>query len=252
MCSFICEVHFLKIGIYPRNFFWYDSLSKISLPLFPAPLIKLWGQNFNFRSFLWGTYRNSLFQFPLCSTRGFNNVRKVSFQSKSMPIKIQSHPLFVYLFLCRKIFLPMYLTHECSEVSKRDLRSPRWEWGESLFRNTTERVAEALKDSLEQDEPFPARRARETKRVSIYTREPKSRMTRADTVISYHTHPQMYLSISQHVFLHRSGQNKPTWRKIWGVLFGLFFFVCEISTGQFLDFGFNLAMKKKCAMKIML
>lgn len=97
MCSFICEVHFLKIGIYPRNFFWYDSLSKISLPLFPAPLIKLWGQNFNFRSFLWGTYRNSLFQFPLCSTRGFNNVRKVSFQANPCPSRSN---LIHCLFIC--------------------------------------------------------------------------------------------------------------------------------------------------------
>lgn len=190
-------------------------------PVSPAPLIKWWGQKFNLSSFLWGTYRNSFFQFPLCS-RGFNNVRRVSCQSKSMPIKIQSHPLFVYLFPCGKIFLPMYLTHECSEVSKRDLGIHGGNGGipsQGHHWETCFKKREALKDSLEQDEPFPAKRiSKRNKRASVCTSEPKGRMPRADTVI-YHTYPQMHLSISQHVFfLHRSEQNKPIEGNVRGII----------------------------------
>lgn len=125
-------------------------------PVFPAPLIKLWGQNLNFRSFLGGTYRNSLFQFPLC-LRGFNSVRKVSCQIKPMPIKIQSHPLLVYLFSCRKTFLLTYLT---SFSENKGSQESTVGMGESLLRDTTGRVAEDLNDSLEQGEPFPGKKGR--------------------------------------------------------------------------------------------
>lgn len=214
----------------------------MSLPLFPAPLIKLLGQNFNFGSFLWGTYKNSLFQCPLY-LRGFHTVRRVSCQRKSMPIKIQSHPGWNSY---RKFFLPMYLIHGCSEVSKRN---PGWKQGDPL----SGRVAEALKYSLEQDEPFPAKRAsKENWWASICTSEPKSRMPRAGAVISYHTScPQMHLRMSSMHFC--TGVNKISHLKeTWGVSFGLFSYPCEASTGQLLDFGFYPVMKKKCPKKIML
>lgn len=128
----------------------------MSPPVFQAPLIKLWGQNLNFRAFLGGTYRNSLFHFPLY-LRGFNSVRKVSCQIKPMPIKIQSHPLLVYLFPCRKIFLLMYLT---SFSEQKGSQESTVGMGESLLRDTTGRVAEDLNDSLEQDEPFPEKKGK--------------------------------------------------------------------------------------------
>lgn len=90
-----------------------------------------------------------------------------------------------------------------------------------------------------------------SKRASICTSEPNSRMPSADTVISHHTCPQMHLASPSTYFGTEVGKISHL-KEASGVLLRLFSYTCEPSTGQFLDFGFNPAMKKKCAIKIVL